>query len=85
MLRQSKQDMKQLSVGEVKAKFSDILKDVQNGEEIAVTFGKKKEIVAFLVPKNKKGGKRPLGLFTGKGAVIFEEDFKISEEEFLGL
>jgi hypothetical protein len=31
------------------------------------------------------GGSRKLGVLKGKAEVIFNEDFKISEEEFLGL
>ena len=43
--------MKICSISELKKNFSKILKELQNGEKIAITFGKKKEIVAYLVPK----------------------------------
>ena len=43
--------MKTISVSELKKNFSKILKELQNGEKIAITFGKKKEIVAYLVSK----------------------------------
>jgi hypothetical protein len=42
--------------------------------------------VAVLVPydqyRNKK--KRKLGILRGKGSVIFKDDFKMTDEEFLG-
>ena len=43
--------MKTLTVGELKRRFSEILKEVQSGETIAVAYSKKKEIVAYLVSK----------------------------------
>lgn len=78
--------MKTLTVGELKSRFSEIIKEVQTGEEIAVAFGKKKEIVAYLVPKSaRKPGSRKLGILQNKGKVTFADDFKMTEEEFLGL
>ncbi len=78
--------MKTLTVGDLKANFSKILKNVQAGEEIAIAFGKKKEVVAFIVPKElRQKPKRKLGIWEGKGTVVFKEDFKMTTEEFLGL
>ncbi len=78
--------MKTLTVGELKAQFSQIIKDVQAGEEIAVAFGKKREVIAYLVPKpNRKPEPRKLGILQGKGKAVFASDFKMTEEEFLGL
>ena len=78
--------MKIMTVGEFKSGFSDALKRVMTGEEIGISFGKKKEIVAKLVPKNKGNApKRKLGLMEGKAKIKFEKDFKITEEEFLGV
>lgn len=78
--------MKTLTVGELKSRFSEVLKEVQSGEKIAVAFGKKKEIVAYLVPKpDHKPAPRKLGILQGKGKAIFAGDFKMTEEEFLGL
>ncbi|WP_373330877.1 type II toxin-antitoxin system Phd/YefM family antitoxin [Salmonirosea aquatica] len=73
--------MRTLTVGELKAQFSQIIKDVKAGEEIAVAFGKKREVIAYLVPKPE----RKLGILQGKGKAIFTDDFKMTEEEFLGL
>ena len=78
--------MKTMNVGEFKANFSTVLKQVLEGEEIGILFGKKKEIVAMLVPKTPvKKSRRKLGILDGKGKVIFGKDFKMTEEEFLGL
>jgi antitoxin (DNA-binding transcriptional repressor) of toxin-antitoxin stability system len=78
--------MKTMTVGEFKAHFSEVLEQVKAGVGIAVTYGKKKDIIGYFVPKQKgTTTKRKLGLLNGKAEVIFNDDFKISEEEFLGL
>ncbi len=76
--------MKAMSVGEFKTHFSEVLQRVLAGEEIGIMYGKKKEIVAKIVPK--KAGKQPrrkIGTLEGKGKIKFATDFKITEEEFL--
>jgi antitoxin (DNA-binding transcriptional repressor) of toxin-antitoxin stability system len=78
--------MKIMSVGEFKAHFSQALKSVQAGQEIGISFGKSKEVVACLVPKPAaKKSKRKLGILEGKGKVIFGPDFKMTSEELLGI
>ncbi|RYD72033.1 MAG: prevent-host-death protein [Sphingobacteriales bacterium] len=78
--------MKTMSVGEFKTHFSEVLEQVKSGVGIAVTYGKKKDIIGYFVPKLKNNdGKRKLGILKGKAEVIFCDNFKISEEEFLGL
>lgn len=75
-----------MTVTEFKAKFSEALKKVQAGEEIALSFGKNKEIVARLVPNkvSPQKPKRELGIFNSKGAIKSNAGFKMTEEEFLG-
>ena len=79
--------MKTLQVGELKSKFSQILNDVKHGEEIAISFGKKKETIAVIVPfssyKNKK--KRKLGIIEGKASFKLSDNFSITDEELLNL
>lgn len=78
--------MERMTVGEFKAHFSDVLKKVQAGKEIGISYGKKKEIVARLVPpESNKGIKRKIGLLEGKASVKFNKEYKITEEELLGL
>lgn len=79
--------MKSLPVGELKAHFSEVLEDVQNGETIEIVFGKKRKPVAKLVPiKSKaKTAKRKLGAWEGKVKVTFSPDFKMTDDELLNL
>lgn len=79
--------MKSLPVGELKANFSEVLEEVQNGETIEIVYGKKKKPVARIVPINeaKPKGKRRLGLLAGKMKVVFADDFKMTDEELINL
>lgn len=81
--------MKSLPVGELKAHFSEVLEDVQNGETIEILYGKKRKPVAKIVPieKGKKPKKklRPIGLLDGKMKIVFADDFKMTEDEFINL
>ena len=78
--------METMSVGEFKSNFSEVLKRVLAGEEIGILYGKKKEIVARLVPKSSaKKPKRKIGILEGKWKVVFNAGFKMTEKEFLGL
>ena len=78
--------MKTFSVAHVKTNLSSILKEVKSGEEIAISFGKKKELIAVIVSYNayKQSKKRKLGTLKGKMSVEFKEDFKMSDDELLG-
>lgn len=76
--------MSVIGVGELKVQFSEILKKVVAGEEIGISYGKKKEVFAKLMPKNNaKRPNRKLGIFEDRGAVKFNPNFKMTEE-FLG-
>jgi len=75
--------MKTMSVGEFKTHFSDVIEQVKAGEEIEVTYGKKKELIGYFSPKKTQKPKRKLGILEGKAKVIFGPDFDMSEEEFL--
>ena len=74
--------MKSFPVGEFKARFSDIMARVRSGEEIVITYGKKKEKLAVIIPyavyKNK-GIK--LGLLKDKTLTC--KDFEMTEDELL--
>lgn len=78
--------MKSLPVGEFKAHFSEVLEKVQQGESIGVLYGKNKKPVAKLVPMTEpKKKKRKLGILDGKMKIVFADDFKMTEEEFINL
>lgn len=77
--------MQSINVGDLKSNFSDVLKKVESGEEFAILFGKRKRIVAKLVPPTSFKSRRKLGILDGKANVKFNKDFKMTEEELLGL
>ena len=79
--------MKNLPVAEVRSKFYSVLKDVAEGEEIGITFGRKKEPIAVIVPINeyKKIKARRLGTLEGKATVSFRDDWEITDEELVDL
>ncbi len=43
-----------MTVGEFKTNFSEALKKVLAGHEISISYGKRKEIVARLIPKTHR-------------------------------
>ena len=77
--------MNQMTVGQFKAKFSEVLEKVQKGESIGITYGKSKKKVAALVPYNTHLNKNSikLGLLEGKATFKINKGFKMTEEEFL--
>ncbi|MEO8820741.1 MAG: hypothetical protein ABI267_01800 [Ginsengibacter sp.] len=77
--------MQSINVGKLKANFSDVLKKVESGEEFAILFGKRKKIVAKLVPPTSDKSRRKLGMWNRKAKVKFHKDFKMTGEEFIGL
>ena len=77
--------MKTYAVGDFKTHFSEILERVRSGEEIIISYGKKKENVAVLIPYAAyKSKKIRLGLLRHKSLKI-HDDFKMTEEELLSL
>lgn len=76
--------MYQLTVGQFKSKFSEVLAKVQQGESVGITYGKSKKKVAALVPyQNIKQNKIKLGSLKGKATFKIHKDFKMTDEEFL--
>jgi len=77
--------MQTLSIGELKSKFSEVLGRLKGGQEILISYGKKREKVAVLVPyaSYKRRSKRELGLLKGRGRCVIHKDFKMTDEEFL--
>lgn len=79
--------MKTLPVGELKAQFSEVLEKVKQGEKFCILYGKKKKPIAMIVPfddiEEKK--ERKIGILEGKYQIKFADDFKMTEEELIGL
>ncbi|MDA3950586.1 MAG: prevent-host-death protein [Spirochaeta sp.] len=79
--------MKALPVGEIKARFSEVLEKVKRGESFGILYGRKKTPVAMIVPyvATEETAERKLGILDGKVRITFADDFKITEEEFVRL
>lgn len=77
-----------ISADQIEANTSAVLLELKKGERVGVTFGKEKAVQAYLIPGNlipRDKGPRKLGGLKGKVKVTFADDFKMTEEEFLGL
>lgn len=79
--------MQTMTVAHFKSHFSQVLDMIQHGEDIVISYGKKKEKIAVLVPYGSYEGKpkRVLGLLAGKASFSVSDDFKISDDELLSL
>ena len=78
--------MKTVAIAELKSHLSSLLREVENGAEIRITHGKKKETIAVLIPMEeyRKSKVRKLGLLKSKMTVKFSKNFKMTDEELLG-
>ena len=77
--------MAKMSVGELKANFSDALDLVKEGEEIEVLYGRAKEPVARLVPPRMPKRGSLMGCLEGKAKFIMSDDWKMTYEELCDL
>ena len=77
--------MKTLQVGELKTKFSQVIEDLKSGEEITISYGKKHEKIAVIIPysKYKSSSTRQLDILSGKASYHISQDFAISDESLL--
>ena len=77
--------MKSIAVGEFKAQFSSVIKELQEGQPITITYGKKRTKLAVLVPYDQyvKSAKRQIGILQGKAKYNIHGDFKLPDEAFL--
>jgi len=79
--------MKTMPVGELKTHFSEVIEAVKKGEQVVISYGKKKKNIAVIVPysqyENKNGVK--LGLLKDKAKCEFADDFEMTTEELVGV
>lgn len=78
--------MKRLGVGELKAHFSEVLRDVGNGEAVTVEYGLKHVPVAVIVPYEEyvsSESERKLGVMEGRASYSVHADFKMTDEELV--
>lgn len=71
-----------MTVGEFKAKFSEVIDKVQQGEEIEVTFGKKKRIIGYFRPEIKIKFKRELAPLKHLSYKMTDDFNEITDEDF---
>lgn len=79
--------MKTMPVGELKSHFSEVIEAIKNGEQIVVSYGKKKKKIAVIVPYSQyvqENGVK-IGLLMGKAKCAFMDDFEMTTEELVGL
>ena len=73
-----------MTVAEFKARFSEVLNAVRQGESIAVTYGRSKRTIAVFQPSPKEKKKpRPVGLLDGKVSFEIRRDFEVDDSELL--
>ena len=77
--------MKTMQIGELKSKFSKIIEEVKSGEEITISFGKKHEKIAVIIPYNKYKSTtlRKLDILSDKGSYNISDDFVITDDNLL--
>lgn len=76
--------MKTISVSDFETNFSKVIEQVKSGEQITVTNEKAEQIIGYFLPEiSSPKTKRKLGLLEGKATVVFHDDFKMTDEEFL--
>ena len=78
--------MQTVQVGEFKARFSELMDSVRNGETIVVANGRNQEKVAALIPYAQLDASTPrtLGTLVGMAKVAFADDFEVTDQDLLG-
>jgi prevent-host-death family protein len=74
-----------LTIEELKAHFSEVLEKVKEGQRVAISYGKKQEKVAMIIPYSSRFDRpeRKLGLLSGQAICKIHDDFDVSDEEVL--
>lgn len=78
--------MQTLTVGNLKTNFSEVLTHIRQGKEYGISYGKKKEPMAVIIPINNylKLHPKRLGSLEKPGQkIIIKKNFKMTTEEFL--
>lgn len=78
--------MKTLAVAELKARFSDVLREVEAGNPVTIEYGRARRKVAVLVPSSQYTGegRRSLGVLQKQGAAFRTGDrFAMTDEDLL--
>jgi len=75
-----------LPIAEAKAQFADVIRSVEQGAEVVITRGARRQPVAAIVPIDRwrESTRRRLGTVAHWGPIRFGDDWAISDEELLG-
>ncbi len=76
----------EIPVGEFKARFSELLDEVREGRELVISFGRKREKVAVIIPyeRYRRSKTRKLGVLRDTASFQLSAEFEMSDEELLG-
>ena len=79
--------MNTVVVNEAQEQLPVFLQEVLQGNEIAISSGADTQPIVIIVQYDawKKSHQRQLGTLAKRGSVKFAADYKMSEEEFIGL
>ena len=77
--------MKTVSFGELETQPLEAFKSAEAKEKIAITYGRKKEIKAMLMPNKAEKPQRKLGILKRKVTAVFVGGHNTTEEEFFGV
>ena len=78
--------MKTMTTANLKANFSSVVDELKKGNEVAITYGRKKEPLATIVPQsklNKPNYSVKIGDLKAKGWTYELDNFEMTEEELL--
>jgi antitoxin (DNA-binding transcriptional repressor) of toxin-antitoxin stability system len=77
--------MKTMTVGEFKARFSEAMEAVRQGETVVVCYGRGRRKIAAMVPyaSIRQPRSRPLGLLRDSASVSFPAGFALNDQELL--
>jgi antitoxin (DNA-binding transcriptional repressor) of toxin-antitoxin stability system len=78
--------MKKMTAANFKANFSSVVNELKKGNKVVITYGRKKEPLATIIPQNKL--KEPnhtvkLGDLKENGWSLKMKNFEMTEEELL--
>jgi antitoxin (DNA-binding transcriptional repressor) of toxin-antitoxin stability system len=79
--------MKTMTAAKLKAQFSAVVAELKQGREVAITYGRKKEPLATIVPQSKMvkpNNSIELGDLKKSGWSYKLNDFEMSPSELLG-
>ncbi|MCK5520413.1 MAG: type II toxin-antitoxin system Phd/YefM family antitoxin [Candidatus Marinimicrobia bacterium] len=77
--------MKTYPIAEIRNRFSSLINEVREGADIGISYGRKKEPIAVIVPlaEYNKMKKRQLGTLETNEKPKFSNDWSLSDEELL--